>query len=1529
MRFELNNLIFEELVESLKSAKVGVIVRGLIEVEKIEIGSIVSAVSAELGHEIYLAAVGYDIQDASQNVIYSSNIEDAVHWRNSPELAGKIVVIVQDEVAKMHSLADFDVLTPRDIVNRLLNDAQNVPEQNEPQRNFWQALQHSLPLLQLDMLLEFVQTVFESDDLNAISDNLWRLGLLRDTRLLNADKSQSERLARNRGVLLDMEQLSDASKKRMKAMLTRTSGDERDELRIAYRLLMRFYSTGERNVLQQLELDTVELLLKSGKPKRQDGEDDVEQQPDVATPSQPLSGRELERSIADLVVAENDESEEQLRELGDSIREYRDKPQEASDDLALSGREVRVSFIPDRLMELIEIACMNGSWGGYLLSNDTDLKTITSTWERGDFTTFSTNGEQELFGILLGLEQDYLDPGVFSEPIDQLLEARDTLLDYLDLLVNYPMVLFGGYSEARTAVDSYLDAFSKLLRNFRHNETTLHREDSLATRKAAQFLLMLDVIYIQTPDEWKAILTPLHPLHLWRYREIVVSLMGNDEREFSGEERQQLANALPDIPHLLHFIIVSPTISDRNDVVLPQSGNLGFLPTYENRTNRYLGTDGVDFLHTLMKQWLTYAPYSRNQLRIALVDVPDLPYAVRLMSKYLKENDNLQLITSVYSTSGRDYQIELARLDYDDKDHHITEAMRAGRLKIVLHSAKDIGEIVEAIADSPVHIAYAFDQAKPKMEKSPRAHQLIVSPLVITYEYEYSPRFGRGTITPSSAAEDGIFGDYYFIVERAGQLPPDTELRLKFGEDVNIEPFNRLLETGCVRWLAIADRVLTAYYAPESGIPLGERRIGQREVAVWALKSSRTVQRFIELLRRYNLRPDDDVVIEMIKRFGHISSEGILGLPSIVGNAVVRAAQEKGLLGTLLAAKWYTTIYPDALIASLDTDLAKNWLQGRITTNERADLMGVRTLPDGRIVIEPIEVKTRQSLSSDEVKFGRDKITGQRRLSGHAVEQLLSIVKTLQPVFGGTDKQPLFTPARRETLKYQLYRECFREVHDEDWRHEWYKQLQYAFSEGQEQVHFHGMVLHLQLEDGIEREVISDEIEPISFVRIGSKEIQKLIEPGGEERLNPLDDYSPVHSRDTGISTTEDIITEDVEWEPATSDEEAIQADIDNATNRVEIADREVGSSFKQQDENEFQEIRQLARLFLRSCESFRIQVEECDPQQAKLGPNVWRLYIKLASGQSLRPLQTHLEDIGREMRRSGLLVSPIPNSDRIALDIPRSEREIVLFEHAISWLPEIQSPEQMPILLGVTPEGEHIVRYLDQMPHLLVGGTTGSGKTIFLYSILASLLYTHKNPQHLRLFMSSSGLEDFVFFNELPHLEAGQVLSEAAEALLVLNDFIIPEFERRERILTEARSRNISEYNQRSKVPLPPLVLVVDEFADLSDQLAGDRVAKQQFHDNIRRIAQLGRKRGVHLVLCTQRPSADLVPTNIRSLLNARVALRVNDGAASRMILDDTGAEHLQFAGDILFKEEAVVTRAQSYFVSRETIEDIVGDVQ
>lgn len=354
-----------------------------------------------------------------------------------------------------------------------------------------------------------------------------------------------------------------------------------------------------------------------------------------------------------------------------------------------------------------------------------------------------------------------------------------------------------------------------------------------------------------------------------------------------------------------------------------------------------------------------------------------------------------------------------------------------------------------------------------------------------------------------------------------------------------------------------------------------------------------------------------------------------------------------------------------------------------------------------------------------------------------------------------------------------------------------------------------------------------------------------------------------------------------------------------------------------------------LASRFLRACRSYKIRIDEIDPARAVLGPTVWRFYVRLGRGQRLDALRTVLNDIGREMQRTGLLVTSIPNSDEVALDVPRARRTQVPLQRGLNALPTLLSQEQMMLPIGVTPEGRDLVRDLTQMPHMLVGGTTGAGKTMFLYGVLVALLVGHPDPSTLRLFVSTSKPEDFVFFSGLPQLETRDVISDAAEALHFLQTEVPRAFEERLALLRDARCRDVGEYNARNTPQIPPLVVVVDEFADLADQLSRRSQARVNFYDQLRRVAQLGRSRGVHLVLCTQRPSVDLVPSNIRTLMNARVALHVNDSTASRMILDEAGAEQLQGHGDLLFKEANTVARAQGYFVTTDELDHLVAPLR
>ena len=1273
--------------------------------------------------------------------------------------------------------------------------------------------------------------------------------------------------------------------------------------------------------------------------------------------NKPLQGRPLQQAISQLASSGSEEAQEGLRQLGDFLKQKLSSPQESEDELTpttgFDGRSVTPSLPSDDFRRFIGTVCAEDRWGGVLTTSKRGLKEAVFNATPEDVVIYNPDDPdqgyagQSLFSLLRAFDPHLPDSVSFIKSLERFIAARNQLLTNLDLLLNYPIVLFGGYPEARQVLYEYLDAYSELLRIFKEYSGLLHQLDPQATRLVASELLRLDTIYCKYVDDdrlesWKALITPLHPLHLWRFREIFNAVHAG-QRLLTEEEQVKLAFVLPDLPHLLHYLILSQNVTS-GSVVLPQSGTLETLPTYENHTNRYLGDDGTDFVQDLLLEWLKYAPYSRPQIRLAVVDIPNLHIMLRSVVNFLKTKRQTNVIVHCYYTNDQNYPSELAQLDFEDRDYDIADAMRSKRLVLHFHAKSDVKLITEQLERKPVHILYLFDQSQYQIDFGPRARQLLVSPLVVTYDYTYNKMFRRGTIAPSSDAEEGVFAYYHFVVQQVADLPAGKQIRLQYNPEAELTTINNILHTEATRWLVLADRVLTNYH-PENAVPMGEKRSNRREIGVWSKVTDQAIRRFIDLLRRYNLQPDKATIIQLLQKHGHIATEGAISL-SIIGGTPTREAEQKGLIGKLLAIKWYVERYPDALIASLDSNRAHTWLQERTDGNERADLIGLR-MEGQQLIIEPIEVKTHKGDADIHVR--PDPVGGRSRLIGHPVDQLQATINILESIFGKGESQPIFTPARREVLRYQLQRECFHDIHNPEWQAIWHERLSQAFAQPVPTipVECRGLIIHIRLEEG-DNELFNEyPHQLISLSRLGSKAVQKLIASSTESSNSSLIELT--HFSKSSTSGQALVLLESDDGNNATSvpDQKADQEKIkkvqvrrlqSDSSNVDQAKEDSLDRSTSPADvataadaRKERVEAEEISRSFLRACQSYRVQVDSCAPDRAVAGPSVWRFYVRLSRGQRLDPVRNVLEDIGREMARSGLLLSTIPNSEEVALDVPRTgtDRKKVPVQLGIDALPLVSSPEQMPILIGVTPEGEHVIRNLGQMPHLMVGGTTGSGKTIFLYSLLASLLHTHPDPRSLRLFLSTSKPEDFSIFQNLPHLEQNKVISDAKEAVESLQAGIIQLFDTREQLLMNAGCRDIGEYNQRESTFLPPYVIVVDEFADLADQLAYDKSGQREFYTQLRRVAQLGRNRGVHLVLCTQRPSADLVPTNIRNLMNNRVALRVNDSTASRMILDEPGAESLQMHGDLLFKEETNLTRAQGYFTSGETLAGLLRRVK
>lgn len=1570
------SLVTELLQEQLKEVKTGIIIKGIDGITP----DAIACKIADLYKPLYVAVIGYErTSEAHQDDLeLTDSIEKAVLWRSNPECAGRILVFIKNDTDKLHSLAEFDVVTTRD-VSRFLLEQQLKGDNNTPTHNFWEALRSTSDYYNFDALYEFVASVSESENqAEAIPNNMWRINLLLDSSILGTKSDPKDRLAKNRDLIFAIGQLSEDSRKKLSRSLARTKAGDKDRLQKAYHSLQTLYKYGKKETLRDLDLETVQELFSASqkKSKKKDKTPPTENgdTPEVTVENTPIRPKELDNLISDAIVFGEEEELENIQELLKELSKHYDPETEENDDEIppvggiFGDRNIVLESHQNDLRKLVGKFCNLSSWGGLMETDESVLKDAISAdiTDSKFFDPESTqsiiafsggiDGSQALFDFIVQFDAQFDAKGLdsaerFSPIIENLKEQRKRLFASIDMIMYHPVLFFGASEDNRQTLIDYIQAWEGLYHAFCVNEPTMRQISAGGTSFIARAILLLDVLYVKTPKEWKGILLPLHPIYLWRFYEVFRTLP-NKKASLSDEDKEALSSVLSRLPQVLSFIIANSVVTESSeDRVLPCSGSIEMLPTFENKTNRYLGNDGTESVEEILTRWVGFAPYTRNEIRICSVDAPDLIGILRQVKSFMDKNSCRRVVYDMYLTRNQNGNTELSKLDYAGKDYEIGEYIKQDRISISVRNVRSANDVKAALDFRPVHVAFYFDQSSYAIEFGPNSHNLYINPLVITYDYDFDEIQHKGSIFPSSEMDSGLIGDYHKLMRSADVISNNMNPRTTYNGSADMTAVVSTIEAGLTQWLVVADRD-TNNYQPGNAIPIGEMQYDKRMVNAWASDNSRIISQYLTLLRGYNLYPKAETLIEILRQFGHIASNGLISIPKFGADAQAIDNKKKGLIGTLFAASWYMRKHEDALVASLDDDKARLWLQNRKDSNERADLVGLYYDKDTNTLhIQPIEVKTRDD--SPDATFTKDEIDSKVfNISGHAADQIATVIEILREIFTMDENTAdMFTSARREVLKYQIVSECFRNMHDADWQKRWYDILKKAFSSSQSKnitIDVSGLLMHIKLNEASGGEhIICRHPEHddclIDYWKLTAKEIQRDVLGDGslvKEMWTPDFDVS----EENGESSQENdaIVDSDIETPSEVGKPEGNKIvqypEIQSTASGQMVAESPASYGDHIKDKQDIQdqtstsgvsleEIEQLVKDFKRSCGDYHVSLRECEAKNTVVGPSVIRLKFRLGRGQALQGLSSHLEDIGREMKRTGVIIQQVPNSDELLLDVPRLKREKVLFKDVISSLPEVKSPEQLFFPLGRTPNGMDLIEDLGQMPHMLVGGSTGSGKSVFLFTMLAAMLMTHPHKEDLQLILSSSKLEDFIHFEGLPHLYSGSVISDATEATRVIKEVVFEESERRGKLLAEARVANITEYNKIATEKLAPIVVVIDEFADLADQLETKK-EQNAFYKPVQRIAQAGRSRGIHLVICTQRPEAKLVPSTTKAQLNGRVALRVNDGISSRMIIEAPDAQYLQKHGDMIYKNGDVIERAQGYLIEIPELDEIVNNV-
>lgn len=324
------------------------------------------------------------------------------------------------------------------------------------------------------------------------------------------------------------------------------------------------------------------------------------------------------------------------------------------------------------------------------------------------------------------------------------------------------------------------------------------------------------------------------------------------------------------------------------------------------------------------------------------------------------------------------------------------------------------------------------------------------------------------------------------------------------------------------------------------------------------------------------------------------------------------------------------------------------------------------------------------------------------------------------------------------------------------------------------------------------------------------------------------------------------------------------------------------------------------------------------------VGPTVTRFELKPEMGVRVSKIEGLSNELAMALEATHIRIeAPIPGKSAVGIEIPNTKAASVPLHDVLASDAFQHGKGHILVALGKDITGKTVVTDLAKAPHLLIAGSTGSGKSVCINSIITSIIY-HSRPDEVKLMLIDPKVVELSVYNGIPHLRT-EVVTDMKKAQGTLN-WAVREMEARYQLFAGAKVRNIEGYNKMyPDKKMPYILLIVDEFADLMN------VAAKEVEVLIQRLTQKARAAGIHLILATQRPSADVITGVIKSNIPSRIAFMVESGLNSRIILDEGGAESLLGKGDMLFKQAGALStvRIQGAFISDEEVEDVVNYVR
>lgn len=1315
-------------------------------------------------------------------------VEEAEESRNVGEdNVFRIHFIKNSELEKISSLKWYEPVDVDLVYKRSCKYVQKkLAGSNETIKALLQALgrQDIRAILNFERMLDYLNSLLEAEPSELpteVEQQIYRLGLLMNPGFCTGNpgcEKIKDSIKQNYDAVRRISNLEKKDRQNIAAYSSKNPDNE------TVRIILEYYSSPTNTeLLKKLTLSNVQECLKAvaGCEK--------------IPPRKKKAGNNPVAAAASLMFEEKDDLVERfVEEAANKIDNRSEKNKVTPVSVEVDGVQIDFTVVPTT-EKLSEMSVEEEKWGEYIFADVVSPQNAIDDSEKYEQTNFDSSYVDEIREYLLRaaeFEEAKSAAEGISIAFDNFLELRKKILPYSTRLQDMPMLQV--LKKNKLFVD-YLEAYERLIFAIKDGYTSLNELDSIGAKEVVSEIVALDFVYIIGRENSHAMPTPLNPLYLWKYiklaQEIIESrgISEGNEGFISEEDQLFILRKAEEIPDPLALVML-PKNSETTIECLPYAGRIGNIPIYSSVPQISDNKSGMDAVCQNIVRYMCLYPHSKMMLHVSVINPPSVESVVLMLKSLDKNKDFIS-----FGQVGIDltiYRTKETSADWVEiQDKALNEGM-LGKVKgknsdrfylSVKNKCMSYAEIIEDISKEQ-HIVVIFDPNERNIETAKNNRNIHLHPLCVPKVYEYNKMRGEVKVRPAN--EGGIFSNYASIIEKLYDQPSAFGHRNVFvNTPLRRETYLRLLDKS--DWLIILDQNLKSW---DISLQSASERLyfkndDYRAIGVYSKNSSKFSRGYYEIAQAQgNFLPNDNGIDRIVLETRTINDDGLLSIISHSTNQIFEQNHGKGSLGLAIAALKYKRKLPYAVLVGLDTQLAQQWLSER-DDGKLPDLIGISfdEKDDSFAKIDLIEVKTYDDYQIDDNGV----------ISGHAVEQAGILESLMKEIFGSSEK--ITTVSRREILREQVFEYVFASNFSNTVDKQKMCELLNKLFAGECQIEISRNIYRVNFDciDSGKGSFYDENGTDYQLTVIGAEEIQAILTDTDFE--NEKSDAIEMKNNSTkGKNAHEANFISEV------SSEAFIQKKNEESAHKKEMIKKLADDDLGKENVNEKQIDNDLHEKCVRLnvvLKSYGINAKPVNEELVQTTNRFTRFKLELKSGEIEANLTKRKDDIARELEAAGeIFISRVNGTHYLAIDVPFSGKRAPLkLSDQIHLLNNTKGA--LNFIAGQEPDGNFRIVDLEEAPHMLVAGTTGSGKSVFLNSVIVSLAETH-TADELDMILVDPKQMEFYFYEGLPHLRNNKILTDPVEAIEMLEKVRTIDVPERITKIQSSRSKNILQHNEK-----------------------------------------------------------------------------------------------------------------------------------